>query len=88
MNYVTMEIVNQGHAPLETEIYHEQAVLDLLGIERKHLDALRNKKHLPCIWLNARRRIYLASDLLEWLQELRYEERPVRVVKSRRRGDE
>ena len=58
------------NAPLETIIYHEQAVLDLLGIERRHLDALRLKKHLPTVWLNSRRRIYLAGDLLEWLQGL------------------
>ena len=57
--------------PLEQVIYHENAVLELLGVERKHLDALRLKKKLPCIWLNSRRRIYLAGDLLAWLQELR-----------------
>ena len=62
---------NQGHAPLEQLIYHESALLELLGIERKHLDVLRLRKHLPCIYLNARRRIYLAGDLLAWLQELR-----------------
>ena len=63
----------QTSAPLEQLIYHEGALLELLGIERAHLDALRLRKRLPCVYLNARRRIYLAGDLWEWLQELRHE---------------
>lgn len=57
--------------PLEHLIYHEDAVLELLGVERRHLDALRIKKKLPYVSLNARRRVYLAEDLIVWLRALR-----------------
>lgn len=57
--------------PLEQEIWSEQALLDLLGIEKRTLDALRQDKDFPYVRLTAKARVYLAEDVLSWFKQVR-----------------
>ena len=54
--------------PLEHLVYSEQALLEVLGIEKRVLDGLRLDKGLPFIRLNDRNRVYLADGVLDWLR--------------------
>ena len=54
---------------LEAKVYSEGAMLELLGIDRKALDALRYDKDFPTVKLSARARVYLADEVLAWLKE-------------------
>jgi hypothetical protein len=55
--------------PLEQLIYSEAAMLELLGIDKKTLDALRLDKGFPFVRLTTRSRVYLSDKVLAWLKE-------------------
>lgn len=57
--------------PLEQLVYSEDALCELLGIDKKVLDTLRRDKDFPTVRLTRRSRVYLASDVLEWLEKHR-----------------
>ena len=54
--------------PLEQLVYSEDAILELLGIDKKTLDDLRREKGFPFVRLTTRQRVYLAKDVLEWVE--------------------
>ena len=55
--------------PLEQEVYPEGALLEALGLQKEVLDQLRRDKGFPFVRINMRKRLYLASEVLNWLQE-------------------
>lgn len=55
--------------PLEHLVYSEEAMLELLGVDRKTLDDLRREKGFPVVRLTARARVYLADEVLAWLKK-------------------
>jgi len=55
---------------LSEEVWNEDALMELFGMTREQIDILRRSKGLPCIQLNQRIRVYLASDILKFLQGL------------------
>jgi len=55
---------------LEQQIWSEQAIMDLLGINRKQLDYLRLEKGFPCVHLAQRVRVYLADEVLDFVKQL------------------
>ena len=58
-----MESVN-----LETVVWKEADVLELLGLTRQQLDTLRRERGFPCVTLNQRCRVYLATDIYAYLK--------------------
>lgn len=54
---------------LAQEIWNEDAVMTLLGISRQQLDYLRLEKNFPVVYLGQRVRIYLAGDILAYIQK-------------------
>lgn len=50
-------------------MYSEEAMLELLGVDRKTLDDLRREKGFPAVRLIARVRVYLADEVLAWLKQ-------------------
>lgn len=55
--------------PLEQQVYSEDALLETLGISKEVLDTLRREKEFPCVYLDQRHRVYLAKQVLEWLEK-------------------
>jgi len=55
--------------PLEQLVYSEAALLETLGISREVLDTLRREKQFPTIYLDQRHRVYVAGQVLEWLEK-------------------
>lgn len=55
--------------PLEQLVYSEAAMLELLGVDKKTLDDSRREKGFPFVRLTARSRVYLADEVLGWLEE-------------------
>lgn len=53
---------------LEQQIWNEQAIMELLGVNRNQLDRLRYEKGFPCVHLGQRIRVYLASEVLDFLK--------------------
>ena len=53
---------------LEDAVYSEEAMLELLGIGKKTLDNLRLEKAFPAVRLTIKARVYLAKDVLAWLE--------------------
>ena len=54
---------------LEQQIWSEQSIMELLGIDRKQLDYLRREKGFPCVRLGQRIRVYLAADILDFVKQ-------------------
>jgi len=54
---------------LEEAVLSEADLLELLGIDRKTLDDLRREKDFPFVRLTTRTRVYLAKDVLGWLEQ-------------------
>ena len=59
--------MEEGRLSLEQLVYSEDALCELLGIDKKVLDTLRRDRGFPAIRLTSRARVYLASDVLEWM---------------------
>ncbi len=55
---------------LEQQIWNEQAIIELLGINRKQLDYLRLEKGFPCVHLGQRVRVYLANEVLDFVKQV------------------
>ena len=53
---------------LEQQVWSEEALITLLGVNRKQLDYLRLEKGFPCVHLGQRVRVYLASDVLDFIK--------------------
>ena len=62
-----MENQNQP-VDLEKEIWKEADILDLLGLTRVQLDRLRRERGFPVVQLGQRNRVYLARDILGYVQ--------------------
>ena len=56
---------------IREQVLSEVDLLELLNIEVGTLDMLRREKGLPYIRLNRRNRVYLAVDVLGWLERQR-----------------
>lgn len=54
--------------PLEQLVYSEAVMLELLGIDKQTLDDLRREKGFPFVRLTTRARVYLANEVLDWLE--------------------
>jgi len=54
---------------LEQQIWSEQSIMELLGVDRKQLDYLRREKGFPCVRLGQRIRVYLADDILKFVKQ-------------------
>jgi len=54
---------------LEEAVLSEADLLELLGIDKKTLDDLRREKDFPFVRLTTRARVYLAKDVLGWLEQ-------------------
>jgi hypothetical protein len=55
--------------PLEQQVWNEQFIMELLGINRKQLDYLRREKGFPCVRLGQRIRVYLADEVLGFIKQ-------------------
>ena len=54
---------------LEQLVYSEEAMFELLGVDKKVLDDLRREKGFPAVRLTTRSRVYLADEVLAWLKQ-------------------
>lgn len=54
---------------LEEAVLSEADLLELLGIDKRILDDLRREKDFPFVRLTTRTRVYLAKDVLGWLEQ-------------------
>ena len=54
---------------LEQIVYSEDAILELLGVDKNTLDVLRREKGFPAVRLTVRSRVYLADQVLAWLKQ-------------------
>jgi len=54
---------------LEEAVLSEADLLELLGIDKKTLDDLRREKDFPFVRLTTRTRVYLAKEVLGWLEQ-------------------
>jgi len=54
---------------LEQQVWNEEALMELLGINRKQLDYLRLEKGFPCVRLGQRVRVYLGDEVLEFVKK-------------------
>ncbi|MFC1874861.1 helix-turn-helix transcriptional regulator [Chloroflexota bacterium] len=59
-----------GQRTLEQQIWNEQSIMELLGINRKQLDHLRLEKGFPCVHLGQRVRVYLADEVLGFVKQV------------------
>jgi|GEM_PF-3119059 len=62
-------------SPIEEEVWQEDDILNLLGVNSGMLRALRDELQFPYVRLRKTRRVYLASSVLAWLKK-REENRP------------
>ena len=53
---------------LAEQIWNEQQIMELLGINRKQLDYLRLEKGFPCVRLGKTVRVYLATETLAFVK--------------------
>lgn len=54
---------------IQNEVLSEVALQELLNIEKPVLNSLRLNKGLPYIKLTIKRRVYLASEVMDWLKQ-------------------
>ena len=62
---------NNQRLELTKDVWSEQAIMELLGINQKQLDNLRREKDLPCVHLNRRVRVYFADEVMKFLEAIR-----------------
>ena len=53
---------------LEGEVWAEDEVANLLGVNRYTIRDLRDNKEFPFIRITSRARVYLESSVLKWLR--------------------
>ena len=56
---------------LKEAVMSEVDLLELLNVEQHVLDNLRREKGFPFIRFTTKHRVYLASEVLEWLKQQR-----------------
>ena len=54
---------------LEDAVYDQETVLKLLGVDKGTLDHLRREAGFPFVRLTRLKRVYLAKDVLSWLEQ-------------------
>ena len=54
---------------LEDAVYDQETVLKLLGVDKGTLDQLRREAGFPFVRLTRLKRVYLAKDVLSWLEQ-------------------
>ena len=54
---------------LENAVYDEETMLKLLGADKGTLDQLRREAGFPFVRLTRVKRVYLAKDVLGWLEQ-------------------
>ena len=54
---------------LEDAVLSEADLLELLGINKQTPDGLRREKDFPAVRLIPKSRVYLAKDVLSWLEK-------------------
>jgi hypothetical protein len=60
--------MEEQRLPLEHLVYSEEALLEVLAINKGVLDSLRLDKDFPFIRLDVRHRVYLSGDVQDWLK--------------------
>jgi len=60
---------DKNNSSLAQELWSETELLALLDIDRNTLDELRANKQFPYIRLSMKKRVYLASSVLAWIQK-------------------
>lgn len=63
------EKAQQNSLALEHLVYSEEALLEVLDVDKETLDTLRRDKSFPYVRLTSRHRVYLADDVLAWLNK-------------------
>ena len=53
---------------LQEMVWKEAELCELLGIKKETLDGLRREKSFPVVRLTTLKRVYLASEVLKWLE--------------------
>jgi len=76
---------------LEQQVLSEVVLMDILGLTKKQLDHLRWGKGLPYVSLQRKARVYIADDVLEFIerqarQEL-YDREFKAALREKKRGE-
>lgn len=66
-----MDKQDQGQEVLLPEVFTEKEVLNLFGVNRGTLDRLRLEEKLPFCKISRMKRLYLVSDVLQYLKSRR-----------------
>ena len=53
--------------PRFENLIKEADLCELLGVNKLALGRLRNEESLPCLKVNQNSRVYLESDVIDWL---------------------
>ena len=56
--------------PMEQQVWNEQAIIELLCVNRNQLDRLRYEKDFPGVHLRQRTRVYQANEGLDFPKSL------------------
>ena len=59
---------NNQTMELAKDVWSEQAMMELLGVNRKQLDNLRREKDFPSVPLTRSVRVYLIEEVLEFVK--------------------
>ena len=65
-----MQNLNLNLSGFEDIVLSEVGLAAVFGIDIKRMAYLRSDKGLPCVYLTKNTRIYLASEVYEWLVKL------------------
>lgn len=63
-------MLNLNITSIEDIILSEVSLAAVLGVDRKKLPYLRKERDLPCVHITRTTRIYLATEVYEWLEKL------------------
>ena len=55
---------------IEDIILSEGSLAAVFGIDVKKMGYLRQEKGLPCVYLTKRTRVYMVTEVYEWLDKL------------------
>ncbi len=59
-----------GNQTLAEQVWNEQQIMELLGVNRKQLDHLRLQKGFPCVRLGRTVRVYLTNEVLDFVKQV------------------
>jgi len=57
--------------PIDQKVWSEQAMMELLGVNRKQLARLIHDKNLPVVRLTRNIKVFFADEVLTFLEEVR-----------------